>query len=85
MESARFPTGAIANHFLGASFNVSAGEAKAAFVLFHPGKTLVTVEATGMNVRMWDDKKEFTNVLDSYNMYNIGVRRGDASAVVFTD
>lgn len=85
MESARFPTGAIANHFLGASFNVSDGEAKAAFVLFHPGKTLVTVEATGMNVRMWDDKKEFTNVLDSYNMYNIGVRRGDASAVVFTD
>lgn len=85
METPRFPTGAITNHFLGSAFNVTAAEAKAAFVLFHPGKTLVTVEATGMQTRIWDDKKEFTNVLDSYNMYNIGIRRGDASAVVFTD
>lgn len=85
METPRFPTGAIAAHFLGSAFNVSAAEAKAALVVFHPKLTLVTVEATGMNVRMWDDKKEFTNVLDSYNMYNIGIRRGDATAVVFTD
>lgn len=85
METPRFPTGAIASHFLGSAFNVSAAEAKAAMVVFHPKLTLVTVEATGMNVRMWDDKKEFTNVLDSYNMYNIGIRRGDATAVVFTD
>lgn len=85
METPRFPTGAIASHFLGSAFNVSAAEAKAALVVFHPKLTLVTVEATGMNVRMWDDKKDFTNVLDSYNMYNIGIRRGDATAVVFTD
>ena len=85
METPRFPTGAIASHFLGSAFNVSAAEAKAAMVVFHPKLTLVTVEATGMNVRMWDDKKDFTNVLDSYNMYNIGIRRGDATAVVFTD
>ena len=85
METPRFPTGAIASHFLGSAFNVSAAEAKAALVVFHPKLALVTVEATGMNVRMWDDKKEFTNVLDSYNMYNIGIRRGDATAVVFTD
>ena len=85
METPRFPTGAIASHFLGSAFNVSAAEAKAAMVVFHPKLTLVTVEAAGMNVRMWDDKKDFTNVLDSYNMYNIGIRRGDATAVVFTD
>lgn len=85
METPRFPTGAIASHFLGSAFNVSAAEAKAAMVVFHPKLTLVTVEAAGMNVRMWDDKKEFTNVLDSYNMYNIGIRRGDATAVIFTD
>ena len=85
METPRFPTGAIASHFLGSAFNVSAAEAKAALVVFHPKLTLVTVEAAGMNVRMWDDKKDFTNVLDSYNMYNIGIRRGDATAVVFTD
>ena len=85
METPRFPTGAIASHFLGSAFNVSAAEAKAALVVFHPKLTLVTVEAAGMNVRMWDDKKDFTNVLDSYNMYNIGIRRGDANAVIFTD
>ena len=85
METPRFPLAAIPAHFLGPAFTVSAAEAKAAFIVFHPKQALVTVEATGMNVRMWDDKKEFTNVLDSYNMYNIGIRRGDATAVVFTD
>lgn len=85
LETPRFPTGAIAGHFLGSAFDVSAAEAKAGMVVYHPKKTLITLEATGMNFRMWDDKKEFTNVLDSYTMYNIGLRRGDACAVIFQD
>ena len=51
-------------------------------IIFHPRKTLVTVEAQGMTVRIWDDKERFANVLDSYTMYNVGVKRGDAVAVV---
>ena len=38
-----------------------------------------------MTVRMWDDEREFNNVLDSYTMYTVGIRRGDAVAVLFTD
>lgn len=85
IETPRFPTAAIANHFLGTGFNVSADEAKARVIIFHPKKTLVTVEAMGMTVRFWDDQKEFNNVLDSYTMYTVGIRRGDAVAVLFTD
>lgn len=85
IETPRFPSAAITNHILGPAFNVSSTEAKAAFILFHPRKTLVTVEAHGMTVRQWDDPKDFQSVLDSYHMYTVGIRRGDATAVVYTD
>lgn len=85
METPRFPTAAITDHFLGAAFNVTATEAKALMIVFHPRKTLVTVEAQPMTVRMWDDEKEFNNVLDSYTMYTVGIKRGDAVAVLSTD
>lgn len=85
IETPRFPTGAIAAHHLGPQFNVSAAEAKARVIIFHPRKTLLTVEAKPMEVRVWDDKGEFTNVLDSYTMYTVGIRRGDAVAVLFDD
>lgn len=85
IETPRFPTGAIASHILGPAFNVSAAEAKARFVIFHPRKTLVTVEAQSMVARVWDDKEAFANILDSYTMYTVGIKRGDAVAVVYTD
>ncbi len=85
IETPRFPTAAISGHILGPSFDVSAAEAKARVILFHPRKTLVTVEAKPMTVSYWDDKREFNNVLDSYTMYTVGLRRGDAVAVLFTD
>lgn len=85
IETPRFPTGAIAAHHLGPAFNVTAAEAKAIMVTFHPRKTLVTVEAQGMVVRVWDDKGEFCNVLDSYTMYTVGLKRGDCVAVVYSD
>lgn len=85
IETPRFPTAAITDHHLGPAFNVTAAEAKARMVIFHPRKTLVTVEAKPMTVRVWDDEGEFTNVLDSYTMYTVGIRRGDAVAVINTD
>lgn len=85
IETPRFPTGAIASHFLGSAFNVTATEAKAKVIIFHPRKTLVTVEAKPMTVRVWDDEREFNNVLDSYTMYTVGIRRGDAVAVLSSD
>ncbi len=85
IETPRFPTAAIANHILGPAFDVSATEAKTCMIVFHPRKTLVTVEAKPMTVRFWDDEKEFNNVLDSYTMYTVGIRRGDAVAVLVRD
>jgi hypothetical protein len=85
VETPRFPTGAIASHILGPAFNVTATEAKARVVVFHPRKTLVTVEAQSMVARVWDDKENFANVLDSYTMYTVGIKRGDAVAVLAID
>ena len=82
IETPRFPTAANSSHFLGPAFNVSAAEAKARMVIFHPRKTLVTVEAQGMVARVWDDKENFANVLDSYRMYTVGLKRGDCVAVL---
>jgi hypothetical protein len=82
IETPRFPTSAITDHFLGVGFNVTATEAKARMIVFHPRKTLVTVEAHPMTTRFWDDEAEFTNVLDSYCMYTVGIKRGDAVAVL---
>ena len=85
IETPRFPTSAVAAHFLGPAFNVTAAEAKARVVIFHPKKTLVTVEAQGMVARVWDDEENFANVLDSYTMYTVGLKRGDCVAVLSTD
>lgn len=84
VETPRFPA-VTAAHILGTAFNVSAAEAKARVILFHPRKALVTVEAKSMTVRQWDDPENFQSVLDSYQMYTVGQRRPDAVAVLFTD
>jgi len=83
IETPRFPTSTITNHILGPDFNVTANQAKARVILFHPRQTLLTVEAQPMTVRFWDDKPNFSNVLDSYHMYTVGIRRGDASVTLF--
>lgn len=85
VETPRFPTAAIPTHFLGSNFNVTAAEAKARVIIFHPKKALVTVEAKSMTVRHWDDPLNFQSVLDSFCMYTVGQKRPDAVAVLFTD
>lgn len=85
IETPRFPVAAITDHILGPAFNVTATEAKALMITFLPRKTLVTVEAQPMTVRVWDDKGEFSNVLDSYTLYTVGLKRGDCVAVAFSD
>lgn len=84
-ETPRFPGAAIPSHFLGPAFNVSSTEAKTGLIVFHPRKTLVTVEAKSMTTRLWDDERDFNNVLDSYTMYTVGIRRGDAVGVLRRD
>ena len=85
VETPRFVTTANPSHHLGPAFNLSAAEAKARMVVFHPKQTLLTVEACPMTVRVWDNEAQFTNVLDSYCMYTVGLRRGDAVGVIASD
>ncbi|HGZ6828033.1 TPA: hypothetical protein ACOLZC_004390 [Vibrio parahaemolyticus] len=81
VECTEFPTGAIAAHPLGTAFNVSAEDAKCQMVTFSKSRTLVTVEAHPFTTRIWDDEKEFCNVLDCYAMYTVGQRRPDTAIV----
>lgn len=85
IEAPIFPEGASSDHPLGPNFSVSAGEAKAQLITFFPDKALVTVEAKGMTVKVWEYQKEFQNYLDSYQMYTVGQRRPDAVGVIFSD
>lgn len=81
VECTEFPTGAITDHPLGAQFNVTADEAKCQMITFSKSKTLVTVEAKPFTSRIWDDEREFCNVLDCYAMYTVGQRRPDTAVV----
>jgi hypothetical protein len=82
IESTAFPDNAITGTFpLGADYNVDAEDLKCKMVTFSKSKTLVTVKAKDMTVRVWDDEMNFQNVLDAYCMYNVGIRRPDACVV----
>ncbi len=82
IETPRFPTKntAITNHHLGSAFNLTQALSNIDVLIFNPRLTLLTVEAKPMTVDFWNDKPNFANRLDSYTMYTVGVRRGDACA-----
>lgn len=82
VEFLEFPEGVITDHPLGSAFNVTADDAKCRMVVFSKGKTLVTVEAKAFTSKFWDDHGQFSNVLDCYAMYTVGVRRPDTAVVV---
>lgn len=85
IETPRLDGKVITDSPLGSAFNLTANEAKAGLILFHPRYTLVTVEAHGLKVQHWDEPKHHTHHLDTYSMYTVGLRRGDASAVLASD
>lgn len=80
IECVEFPEAG--THPLGAAYTVTADDAKCRMVTFSKSRTLVTVEAKPFTSRIWDDEKEFSNVLDCYAMYQVGERRPDTAAVV---
>ena len=82
IESTEFPIAVDAAHVLGPNFNVDAADAVCRMVVFSKSKTLVTVEAKPFTSRIWDDEREFCNVLDCYAMYTVGQRRPDTAVVV---
>lgn len=68
-------------HPLGTNFAVSATDLKCKMVTFSKSRTLVTLEAQPFRSRVWDDEKEFCNVLDCYAMYTVGQRRPDTAVI----
>lgn len=87
IETSRFPRKAVVagEVALGDSFTLTAAEAKARAVLFHPGYTLQTVEAKGLFIQHIPMPQEWSHILDSGTMYTVGLKRGDACAVVAID
>lgn len=79
VECTEFPDAGA--HPLGTAYTVTADDAACRMVTFSKSKTLVTVEARPFTSRIWDDKGEFTNVLDCFAMYNVGLRRPDTAAI----
>lgn len=79
VECTEFPSAG--THPLGTAYTVTADDAACRMVTFSKSKTLVTVEARPFTSRIWDDKGEFTNVLDCFAMYNVGLRRPDTAAI----
>ena len=77
IELNSYPQEAITAHELGADYDVTAGEALTRATLFRPASVLVTVEAQSVINRQWDDERQMTMVMDSYRLFNVGLRRPD--------
>ena len=79
LEGGHHPLSTAANSYV---FDATANDLKGEMIVFDKTKTLVTVEAKPFTSTFWDDKLNFSNVLDCYAMYTVGVRRPDTAAVV---
>lgn len=82
VETPRVVTAAITDNPLGSAFNMTAAQARRRMITIIPSLTLVTAQVHALTGDYWEDKREFSWVLDTYQSYNIGQRRPDAAAVV---
>ncbi|QJD54809.1 putative capsid protein [Pseudomonas phage MR6] len=82
VETPRVVTAAITNNPLGSAFNMTAAQARRRMITIIPTLTLVTAQVHALAGDYWEDKREFSWVLDTFQSYNIGQRRPDSAAVV---
>jgi hypothetical protein len=82
METPRFAKVAVTASPLGASHNLTATEIKRKIITFIPSLTLIAPQVHPVAAKYWEDERKFGHVLDTYQSYNIGIRRGDAVAAV---
>lgn len=78
----RLPTAAITGNVLGSAFDVTAEEAQRQMVTIIPSLSLIGATVQPLTTRYWDDLEHMQNVLDVFQMFNVGSRRPDATAVV---
>lgn len=82
METPRFAQAVVTDSPLGADHNLTAAVIKRQIVTFIPSLSLVTLQVHPVDGKYWEDNENFGWVLDTFQAYNIGVRRPDAIAVV---
>ena len=82
VETPRLLASAFTGHPLGDAFNLSATEARRQMITCLPAKSLIVAQARPLTAKMWDDHDNFKNVIDTYQSYNVGLRRPDAVAAV---
>lgn len=86
-KSARLPEAAITGHFLsnaqnGNAYDLSAAEAKAVAVIFHP-KALLAGETLPLQSDIWFSKEEKQWFIDSFLSFGVTVSRPDVCGAVF--
>lgn len=69
------------SHVLGDNFKVDGDDLKCGMITFSKSRTLVTVKARDYSVNLWTDNENMSDILDTYVMYNVGIRRPDACVV----
>lgn len=82
VESARVPTSPITGHPLGADFDVTADEAKRQMITFMPSQSLLVAQVKPLSAQQWNDPKTFGVFMDTFQSYNIGLRRPETVALV---
>lgn len=70
------------NHLLGAAYNVSAMDAKAAAVILHP-RSLLAGETIPLTHDVYYDQKELQWFIDSHLAFGVNVNREDLCGAVF--
>ena len=88
VKSARIPEAAITGHFLSNAANsnaydVSAAEAKAVAVIFHP-KALMAGETIPLTSDIWFSREEKQWFIDSFLAFGVTVSRPDVCGAVFS-
>lgn len=82
LETNRFPTVVNTKHQLGPQFNVTEADLKAQMVTLIPSQSLIVAQNKALTVKMWEDNKTMSSVIDTFHRYNVGARRPDSIAIV---
>lgn len=82
METPRIPTEAFTGHPLGTNFDVTADQAKRQMITLIPSQSLIVAQVKPLDARQWDDPKTFAKFMDTFQSYNIALRRPETVGTV---
>jgi hypothetical protein len=83
VKTNRIPSSAVAGHLLGASYDVSANEAKCVGLIMHP-KSLLVGETLPLQSKVWFDDTEKLWFIDSWLAFGVAPNRSDVTGAVYS-